>query len=629
MNSRPHWRDAGEATAWLVGKNSLRGVLLLLARLPLLHAKVIERLGGLRGGASVYRCLEQLRGSGLVGVLQPALRPGHSPRLYYLSDLGLATIALDQGVEPGHLARKNHLRGSDLVDRLPGLPQLVACYELLAAVAASRPGGPNLLAWERPWRRHFRRPAFKAPTRVELPAYAALSWEGKAAAFLLIPDLATFPLRAYHTTLGRLLLLRSAQGSRFPTLVVATTDRRRAAAWGQMLEDSRRARFEAPLPVCVATWEDLPGGIEGLARFMGSFQPPAEGLSHRIQLERLRSRRPCSRVPCLVGDALSMTSAALRAGNTLGRAAIGLSPTDRALLDFVGRHPFQPPERLASVLGWQVKWARQLRNRLMARGLMRLLGPEEVGADFGALELVELTEAGLALVAAQQGLPLAAAVRYNGLAGGTPDNPIGSRRQLVAHLSHALGVDGILVDLMETARRAVASANDEALVEWRNAAACSRRHLRPDGYGIYRRGGRLYGFFLEYDRGTMSARDYLQKFAAYFEYLTIGSFSRDYEGFPTILVVTKDRMAEDRIARAACAAAVGRGVAIPLLLTCEWRIFLDPGNPRGLLGPIWREPGSTRRRHWLPHGETGYCVREGSLQVAQEQLPGGASVAAR
>jgi Replication-relaxation len=266
----------------------------------------------------------------------------------------------------------------------------------------------------------------------------------------------------------------------------------------------------------------------------------------------------------------------------------------------VGRHPFQPPERLAAVLGWQVKWARQIRNRLMARGLMRLLGPEEVGVDGGVPELVELTEAGLGIVAAQQGLSLPAAVRYNGLAGGGPDNPIGSRRQLVAHLSHTLGVDGIFVDLTETARKAADSGIDEALLEWRNAAACCRRHLRPDGYGLYRRGGRLYGFFLEYDRGTMSARDYLQKFAAHFDYLTTGGFNRDYEGFPTILVVTKDRTAEERIARAAGAAAVGRGASLPLLLTCEWRIRSDPRNPEGLLGPIWREPDRSfqDRRGW-------------------------------
>lgn len=69
-----------------------------------------------------------------------------------------------------------------------------------------------------------------------------------------------------------------------------------------------------------------------------------------------------------------------------------------------------------------------------------------------------------------------------------------------------------------------------------------------------------------------------------------GLFNR---GFPTILIVTSDKSAEDQIARAAVAAAVGREPTLPLLLTCEWRID-DPRNPQGLLGPIWREALSTR-----------------------------------
>ncbi len=599
MSLRACWRDAEEAVRWLAGKNSVRSILLLLARLPLLSERVMERLGGLHGGASVYRSLEQIHDRGLVAAIAPALRPGHSPRLYYLTDLGLATVALDQGVEPGHLARRNRLRGSDLIDLLPGLPQLLACHELLAAVAASRPGSPNLLAWERPWRCHFQRPAFRTLTRVELPAYAALSWEGETGAFLLVPDLATFPLRAYRTALDRLLLLRSARSGQFPTLVVATRDRRRATAWRLMLEDSGRARFDAPLPACVATWRDLAEGLGELTRFAGSAQLSVEALSDHIKLEPLGPRRPGGSLPRLVGAVFSTYSAARGSNNTLGSPVIELSGTDRALLDMVGRHPFQTPERLATVLGWQARWARQRRNRLLALGLMRLLGSEEVGADPGALELAELTERGLAMVAAQQGLSVAAAVRHNGLAGGGPANPIGSRRQLVANLSHTLGADGIFVHLIGTAKKVALPGSDDGLVEWRNAAACSRRYLRPDGYGIYRHEGLLYGFFLEYDHGTMSARDYLQKFAAYFEYLTGGRFTADYDGFPTILVVTKDKTSEERIGRAARAAAVGRGAAIPLLLTCEWRLA-DPRNPHGLLGPIWREPDRSfqDRRCW-------------------------------
>lgn len=215
-------------------------------------------------------------------------------------------------------------------------------------------------------------------------------------------------------------------------------------------------------------------------------------------------------------------------------------------------------------------------------------------------ELAELTAAGLALVAAQQGLSLTAAVRFNGLAGAGPGEGIGSRRKLLGqNLPHTLGTDAIFVGLVRTAREFVRAGSDDALVEWRNAAACGRWRLRPDAYGAYRQRGRPYGFFLEYDRGTMSTRDYLEKFAAYYAYRDGRLFERDYDGFPTILVVTTSNAAEKRIAEAARAAAVGRRPKLPLLLTCEWHID-DKRNSDGLLGSIWREPEGDfpDRRSW-------------------------------
>jgi hypothetical protein len=142
------------------------------------------------------------------------------------------------------------------------------------------------------------------------------------------------------------------------------------------------------------------------------------------------------------------------------------------------------------------------------------------------------------------------------------------------------------------ARTRSTAGYDEAVVEWQNAAVCSRHHLRPDGYGVYRHGSRYEGFFLEYDRGTMNARDYFKKFGAYYRYGVTRRFERDYTSYPTILVVTSDNAAEERIARVARAAAVGQPGKLPLLLTCQWRIN-DPSNRIGLLGRIWREPQST------------------------------------
>lgn len=594
--ARRQWRDAEVAANELGAWAGDRRTLPLLARLPLLPAAVLERLGGLRGGASLYRGLRHLVAAGLIAGIRPPVRAGHGPRLWYLTDLGLATVAHDQGVEPAPLARRNRLRGDDLLALLPGLPQLLATYALLGALAACRPGPPDLLAWERPWRRRYQRPTAKAPVAAVLPAYAALAWGGAAGAFLLVPDRGTAPLGLYRPALDHLLVLRGLLGGVVPALAVATTDGGRAAAWRALLEEARRTRREAPLVAAVVTWEELRARPEALARVALGERARA-GLIRRVRLGPLRPRQPDGPLPRFVGDALCARATRPGMAEGLGRVAPQLSVSDRELLDLVARHPFLPLARLAITLGRPVAVVRRRRDRLIAQGLLRLLAADEAGEAGARLELHELTADGLALAAARQGLTLAVAIRANGLAGGGPERPLGARQKLLRELAHTLGADEIFVRLVAMARERAAAGGDDALVEWRNAAACCRRPVRPAGYGLYRHAGQLYGFFLEYDRGTMSARDYREKFSTYHTYLAGRRCERDYDGFPTILVVTSDNAAEERIARAARAAAVGRGTSLPLLLTCRWRID-DRRDSRGLLGPVWREPASPERRYW-------------------------------
>ena len=97
-----------------------------------------------------------------------------------------------------------------------------------------------------------------------------------------------------------------------------------------------------------------------------------------------------------------------------------------------------------------------------------------------------------------------------------------------------------LVALLRTCRT---RGGDDALEEWRSAAACARGGFRPDGYGCYRRDGVRYGFFLEYDRGTERAREYAAKLRAYYRYRA-GRADRDYAGFPALLVVTTSKRAD-------------------------------------------------------------------------------------
>jgi len=593
MIEHPRWRDAEAAANRLT--ESDRRALLLLVRLPLIWEAAIERLYGLSGGASVYRCLARLRTMGLITEMRPALRPVRNPGLFHLTDLGIATVAVDRQVDPEYLARRTRLRGTDLLARLACLPHVLAVYDLLAALADSRTGRIDLLAWEQPWRRTFTRPTRRAPVSVELPAHAVLSWGSQAASCLLVPDLANFPFHVHRHLLAQLLAMRHLTVDAFPTLVVATTDARQAA-WHHLLRDVARERGEALLSGVVATWSELREDRANFDQIAPCIRPTSSFSVRHLQLPPLDPRPPGKPIPQPVRRGLSL-------GAVTAHQMLTLTGMERDLLDLIGRHPFLSPDSLAAVLGWEVRRLRERLARVIRNGLVRLL---EVGVrrTSGLWGLAELTVQGLELVAAQQGLSLPQAVRYNGLAGGGPEHEVGARHHLLRNLEHTVGADAVFVDLYRRLGTSGAATGGDAVLEWRNAAACSRRRMRPDGYGMIRRGGELFGFFLELDRGTMGYRDYGEKWAAYYHYGDSGDFERDYDGFPTILVVTTENAVEERIARSVRAAGVGRWAPLPVLLTCEWRINRDPTNSGGLLGPIWREPHASfaERCRWPPAG---------------------------
>lgn len=598
MTQRLHWQDAQDALAWLKARPGDRRTLLLITALPFVNASILAQLVGLQGGASVYRSLDRLLHAGLVKSIKPALYAEPPSRLYYLTDLGLATIALDQGVEPVILAQRWRLRHCDLLGLIPRLRQILASYELLSALAEAGPGWPQLLHWERPWRRRYWLSTSKTPVSVTLPAHAVLSWGDLAGSFLLVADLGTFPSRLYRPTLHRLLGLRHHQDAEFPFLVVATTGEERAAAWERLLEDVRQGRWEAGWEALVVTWEHLPADLERLEE-VGAFdrRVPRKATEH-VTVPPLHPRRPTSPLPRFVAD-IASHAGPVTATDGLGRLALTITPREHELLDLVAQHPFLTPTCLATVLGWKRRTVRQRLRRLRGLGLIRLMKQDEIG-EGADLELVEVTVPGLELVAAHRALSLPVAIRELGLAGGGPDEPLGSRVKLVRELAHTMGVDALFVSLYEAARRA-ATGNDDAMLAWQNASACSRRHLRPDGYGMYRRDGTVYGFFVEYDRGTMRRRGYIEKLDAYYDYGISRRYERDYSGYPTILLVTANNTTEETIAQVAQSAADRYGFPLPLLLTCTWRLE-DDGNPHSLLGPIWREPGGDfdERRFWLP-----------------------------
>jgi hypothetical protein len=229
-------------------------------------------------------------------------------------------------------------------------------------------------------------------------------------------------------------------------------------------------------------------------------------------------------------------------------------------------------------------------------------GLDSEGLNFAGLELVEVTRAGRRRLADMLGLDPPTASRYHGLTGpgrASTDR----RRRLLRTFAHTVGSNDVFVAFAKAAASARRQGGTDELAEWRAAAACERQHCKPDGYGLYRRNGVGYGFLLEYDRGTESARKYAATFGSYYRYRDSGQAARDYNGLPTILFITTSARAEDRIADQAYRAWLARGTEpLSVLLTTTDRIS---GHPEGILGPIWRLPadGSTdvaRRGYWLP-----------------------------
>ena len=228
----------------------------------------------------------------------------------------------------------------------------------------------------------------------------------------------------------------------------------------------------------------------------------------------------------------------------------------------------------------------------MRLGLLRVVPREELPRGVGGQDtLLELNVSGLTRLSASLGLSLAAAVRHHGLAGGGADTPVGPRRALLAHLAHTLGADAVFAAFA----RSATSHRGGALLEWRNAAACAHGRMRPDGYGLLRLGRREYGFFLEFDRGTVRSAALRAKFAAYHRYRSSARSARDYDGFPAVLVVTSGPGPEERIVRAVAATGMGFAQELPVLLTTLSWIGAYPDGP---LGPIWRKTGICQRRGW-------------------------------
>ena len=268
----------------------------------------------------------------------------------------------------------------------------------------------------------------------------------------------------------------------------------------------------------------------------------------------------------------------------------------------VARHPLLTYPQLAALLGTSSARIGQLVAQLTSRDWLRAIAPGDLPHDALAFSshqrrhtLVELSPAGRREAARRLLLPTTVATKHHGLLGKATTS-----RRFLRQFAHTLGANAVFVAFVLAARQVTQRGGDEALEEWRSAAACTRGRFRPDGYGCYRRAAARFGFFLEFDRGTERPAEHAAKLASYYRYRDSGAYTRDYASFPTLLVVTTTEVAEARFALQLHLAQQRYGSApLPAFLTTTDRI---QDHPDGVLGPIWRgpAPGQLARVYWLP-----------------------------
>jgi hypothetical protein len=183
---------------------------------------------------------------------------------------------------------------------------------------------------------------------------------------------------------------------------------------------------------------------------------------------------------------------------------------------------------------------------------------------------------------------------------------------LFQHIQHAAGVYGFFARLARDARQEAG----HALCWWETGAACERRYrvseqwynLRPDALAEYRAGQKQMRFWLEWDRGTMNARDLMIKFAAYAHYVASREWAREDARLPLLLCVTPDIAQERRIQRV----AQTRLTQTPGLVV--WTTTAVLLHEYGPLAPIWL--------HALPQRSQA-AKQDGSLRQSLSDVIGG------
>ena len=536
-------------------------LLRLLADMPFLdRLEVVAVSGWSRGG--VYGAVRRLEDAGLAAPVPHATDLTAPTRRFHLTTAGLHRLAQEEGVPVDGLLRTRPVSTQWRRLLLERLDAVAVIYRIASAVANIH--HPIRFRW-----------------------YRAMPMD---AAFALPGGRTIAVVRQGHATdrtgfAKRLWRLR--EGPRFGGVLLVVPDETR-------LRYARRLLTGAQSTAVLALERDAAAGAT--ADRVWRLPSVNAAVDLRTAIDRmgpggaLPTEQPLARVS--LPEDLAPDAPGRPVPDYLLPAL--LKPAEKRALDLLSDWPWIAVDDLAGLLGLVRNRTYEIAAALQGFGLVTRV-------PAGGRRLT-LTDQGLAMLARRDRAAVGGARRRWSAA---PTNAAGWRsvsgrrsRQLLRNMEHTAAVHGFMTALATQARDMgwEAAQLDPPRRASRYFSYFGRmRSVHPDAFGILRREGVVWPFFLEWERRAVRPVTMAARLSPYLRYYSSHRPTDDHGAQPAVLVVFDDSIAHTHFLRVAREEMDRVGVAIPLL--ASHRDLLERQGP---LGRAWLAPGGFEPVNALP-----------------------------
>ena len=481
-------------------------LLRVLAAMPFLDRLEMVEVSGWSRGA-VYGAVEKLQTGGFCAPALHAADPLPPTRRFHLTAAGLRRLSEEEGVSLDELVRLYPVSAQWRRSLMERLDALAAVYRLGCAVSGV--AFPIRFRWYR-----------------ALPLDAGLTLPGGRTVGIIRQG-----LTADRTSFAK-RLWRLRDGPMPGTVLILTTDEVR-------LRHARRLLSTSPVPALLA--------LERRAVLAGAgdriWSPPAvnAALDLRYVLERAvpGGELPVEAEPqrAAVPEDFTVEGPGWDIPDHL--LPVLLKAAEKRALDRAFDWPWVSMKELSGLLGVSQPRASQLVNPLEGFGLVAR--PRDAGGRLA------LTDRGLALLARRDRTSFGVAKKRWSMApvdAAAPfewRNVTGRRsRQLLRNIEHTQAVHTFLAALTGQARLLgweVSQLDPPSRASRYFRHEDRMRSINPDAFGVLRKGGTAWPFFLEWERRAVRPSTMSARLAPYLRYFSSHRLTDDHGVRPSVLVV--------------------------------------------------------------------------------------------